>query len=48
MPFLPHAPKGVGGGAANIFYEREKIIYRICCGFFAAAFRDAKLRSIRI
>ena len=26
MPFLPHAPKGVGGGAANIFYEREKKI----------------------
>ena len=42
------APNGVGGGAANIFYEREKKIYRICCGFFAAAFRDAKLRSIRI
>lgn len=31
MPFLPHAPKGVGGGAANIFYEREKKIYRIWC-----------------
>ena len=28
--------------------EREKKIYRICCGFFAAAFREAKLRSIRI
>lgn len=46
MPFLPHALKGVGGGAANIFYEHEMKIYRICCGFFAVAFCDAKLRSI--
>lgn len=47
MPFLPHAPKGVGGGAANIFMNVKRKFTAFAAAF-CCCFRDAKLRSIRI